>query len=228
MMERILFDSYRKFKHKNPEQTIWNLYKHYWPVPFCVICEFIMAFITIVLLCFKTKWYWQAIIVAIDYFIILALYFYIESLQIGDSNIRISDYQKYLVQFRIWLSQNNIPITQNTISKMKDKIIAEIKEKENVRQRNNRMIEFILKTIIFPLMLTIYTQAIRNEVLLEKIISRAICLLIVISVLTIICYIMYAVFNFYNKYKLEQLKLFSRDLQSILDTIYESVILKTQ
>lgn len=223
-MHTILFDSYRKFQKENND----NFAKAIFKLPltakllFSGLCLTLLGnLLAIFIPTIKYTYLTCFVCLIFEAVFYISLYFYTDNFQIKNSDTKFTVYQEHCANIRLWLVKIGFVITRENIIELMWRFEKEIDAKEKQRIANKERIEKWIQILIIPIILAVFSAAIKEQTDLTTLFTYAIAFLLVVGFITFAFLSCYGIYDFYKKHKLEQMKSLCNDLQGVLDCQFD-------
>ena len=215
-MEYHLLNSYLKFQ-KDQRVAVHKIIKRI-PIHFialliiAVAC--LVASIVILFTMGVNLWFFICSIVeAVSAFI---LCFVQEHWGIKHSFEQYKDFRKSAKDLYNWLDQYNIR-NRDEIEEIRLRLISDLEKNENNKKQNGEKADKWMQTLIIPVFLAIITSLISNQTDIQFVLTYALALLVGGGMIYGIVWIMRSVFGIFDSMRCSNIKLFIKDLQSVID-----------
>ena len=219
-MELLLFNGYRAFLKKNYGGTS----KYLSGVPVSEMAFYIVAIIfaifnfgyNIVVLNRVT-----VVSLCIEIGMCILLHYHTENYLIKTTNTTLVTYKVHCEKVYCWLGEVGINTSFENIKELKMRIEKQIEPLLGQSDRDAENVKYILKIIIIPLFLSMYSIWMTSKTSFTSLFQGALSIALFLCSVGIILHLFYSALSFRKKYRLEQLKSFAGDLQGILDTQFK-------
>lgn len=223
-MEEILFDSYRKYQKNHKGSTIKALFR----LPATAIVLLIMSCVCLALNIFVILFDWIPILGVVclvaELIVCITLYFYTDNYQIKTSDTRMKTYAKYCTDLLTWIDNTDFSVTKANMEIIIDRVNTRIEAKQMRNQANQQRFDKWCQALLFPVVLAVFSAAIKNQTDIVVMLAYAATLLVTIGLVYLAIYHCINMLLFFEKRRIAQMKSFAEDLQAIIDIQFDNFI----
>ena len=220
-METILFESYQKYQQEHKE----NLFRAIFKLPATAIILLVAiissAILGICAIFIKAINFMAPYAIANEAFMCVVIYFYTDRFRIKTCDKRLSQYATYCFQLADWLKSTGFVFTSENVEQLIARVSAKLDKIEGERLKRKEAVEKWIQILIIPVLLAVFSQAIRQQEDVTVLLAFAVEILAIIGLFGLSVLSVYSVIEFFNKRRIEQLRGFLDDLQGVLDTQFE-------
>lgn len=215
-MEYHLLNSYLKFQ-KDQRAPFQKKIKR---IPIHIIALLIIAVVcvvaSIVILFTMGVNLWFFICSTVEAVSAFILCFAQEHWEIKHSFEQYTDFRKSAEDLYNWLDQYNIR-TKDEIEEIQSRLTSDLEKNENNKKQNGEKADKWMQTLIIPVFLAIITSLISNQTDIQFVLTYALAILVGGGMIYGIVWIMRSVFGIFDSMRCSNIKLFIKDLQSVID-----------
>lgn len=151
----------------------------------------------------------------------IVLYSYADNYQIKTSDTRMKAYANYCAELLTWLRNTGFSATKENVEIIIDRMNARINARQIKKQTNQQRFDKWCHALLFPVVLAVFSAAIKNQTDVVVMLAYAATLLMTIGIVYLAVYNCMNLWLFFDKRRLAQMKSFTEDLQGIIDTQYD-------
>lgn len=215
-MEYHLLNSYLKFQ-KDQRAPIHKIIKR---IPIHIVALLIIAVaclvasIVILFTMGVNLWFYICSIAEAASAFILC--FVQEHWEIKHSFERYTDFRKSAEDLYNWLDQYNIR-NRDEIDEIRSRLTSDLEKNEKSKKQKGEKADKWMQTLIIPIFLAIITSLISNQTDIQIVLAYALTLLVGVGMIYGIIWIMRSIFGIFDDMRYANIKLFIKDLQSVID-----------
>ncbi len=117
-----------------------------------------------------------------------------------------------------------VAVDKKDIVELKDRMDSRLEKYAEIQQRTTDIIMRFIQALIIPVILTVLTVILNNQIDISAILAYGIVAIMVFCFIVITIFGIVSAFNLMRKNEHEKMNSFSKDLQGILDTQFEDGI----
>ncbi len=223
-MELLLYRSYLKYLKDNKISVSKAIKRVPTVMIVLLIVLVISATCAVVVLCIEQIRQYFFIALGVEAIVSLIVFLSAQHYEIKNSDEDIKEHKKYCEELYTWLKSSLVTVDKKDIVELKSRIDNQlIKYAEAERRTHDNIMQFF-KILIIPIILTVLTVILNNQVDINVIMAYAIVAIMVLCFIVITIFGIVSSFNLIRKNEYEKMNSFSKDLQGILDTQFEDGI----
>lgn len=154
----------------------------------------------------------------------LIVFSYAQHYEIKNSDKDIKEHKKYCEALYIWLKKSLISVEPKDIVELKSRMDSRLEKYAETQQRTTDIIMRFIQTLIIPVILTVLTVILNNQIDIGVILAYGIVAIMLLCFFIVTIFGFVSFINLIRKNEYEKMNSFSKDLQSILDTQFEDGI----
>ncbi len=154
----------------------------------------------------------------------LIVFSYAQHYEIKNSDKDIKEHKKYCESLYIWLKKSLISVEPKDIVELKSRMDSRLEKYAETQQRTTDIIMRFIQTLIIPVILTVLTVILNNQIDIGVILAYGIVAIMLLCFFIVTIFGFVSFINLIRKNEYEKMNSFSKDLQSILDTQFEDGI----
>ena len=223
-MELLLYRSYLKYLKDNKTPVSEALKKIPKVMLRLSIALILSAICAVVVLCIERIRRYFFVPLGIEAIVSLIVFSYAQHYEIKNSDKDIKEHKKYCQALYIWLKKSLISVEPKDIVELKSRMDSRLKKYAETQQRTTDIIMRFIQTLIIPVILTVLTVILNNQIDISVILAYSIAAIMLLCFFIVTLFGFVSFINLIRKNECEKMNSFSKDLQSILDTQFEDGI----
>ena len=223
-MELLLYRSYLKYLKDNKAPVSEALKKIPKVMLGLLIALLLSVICAVVVLCIERIRRYFFVPLGVEAIVSLIVFSYSQHYETKNSDKDIKEHKKYCEALYIWLKNFLISVEPKDIVELKSRIDSRLKKHAETQQRTTDIIMRFIQTLIIPVILTVLTVILNNQIDISVILAYSIVAIMLLCFFIVTIFGSVAFINLIRKNEYEKMNSFSKDLQSILDTQFEDGI----
>lgn len=223
-MEILLYRSYLKYLKDNKMPVSEALKRVPTVMIILLIALILSAVCAVIVLCIEKIRQYFFIPLAVEAIASLIVFLYAQNYEIKNSDEDIKEHKKYCEELYIWLKTSLVTVEKKDIVELKSRMDIRLEKYEEIQQRTTDIIMRFIQALIIPVILTVLTVILNNQIDISAILAYGIVAIMVLCFIVITIFGIVSAVNLMRKNEHEKMNSFSKDLQSILDTQFEDGI----
>ena len=223
-MELLLYRSYLKYLKDNKTPVSEALKKLPKVMLGLLIALILSAICAVVVLCMERIRRYFFVPLGVEAIVSLIVFSYAQHYEIKNSDKDIKEHKKYCEALYIWLKKSLISVEPKDIVELKSRMDSRLEKYAETQQRTTDIIMRFIQTLIIPVILTVLTVILNNQIDISVILVYGIVAIMLLCFFIVTIFGFVAFINLIRKNEYEKVNSFSKDLQSILDTQFEDGI----
>lgn len=223
-MELLLYRSYLKYLKDN-RTPVSKALKRIPKLMIVLLVALILSTICAVVVLYieKIRQYFF-VPLGVEAIVSLIIFSYAQHYEIKNSDKDIKEHKKYCEALYIWLKKSLISVEPKDIVELKSRMDNRLEKYAETQQRTTDIIMRFIQTLIIPVILTVLTVILNNQIDISVILAYGIVAIMLLCFFIVSIFGFVSFINLIRKNEYEKMNSFSKDLQSILDTQFEDGI----
>lgn len=223
-MELLLYRSYLKYLKDNKIPVSEALKKIPKVMLWILISLILSAICAVVVLCIEQIRQYFFVALGVEAIVSLIVFLYAQHYEIKNSDKDIKAHKKYCEALYIWLEKSLISVESKDIVELKSRMDSRLEKYAETQQRTTDIIMRFIQTLIIPVILTVLTVILNNQIDINVILAYGFVAIMLLCFFIVTLFGFVSFINLIRKNEYEKMNSFSKDLQSILDTQFEDGI----
>lgn len=220
-MEILLYRSYLKYLKDNKMPVSEALKRVPTVMIILLIALILSAICAVVVLCIEQIRKYFLIALLVEAIVSMIVFLYAQHYEIKNSDEDIKEHKKYCEELYTWLKTSLVTVEKKDIVELKSRMDSRLEKYAETEQKTTDIIMRFIQALIIPVILTVLTVILNNQIDISTILAYGIVAIMVFCFIVITIFGIVSAFNLMRKNEHEKMNSFSKDLQGILDTQFE-------
>ncbi len=223
-MELLLYRSYLKYLKENKIPVSEALKRIPKLMIVLLVALILSAISAVVVLYIEQIRQYFFVPLGVEAIVSLIVFSYAQHYEIKNSDKDIKAHKKYCEALYIWLEKSLISVESKDIVELKSRMDSRLEKYAETQQRTTDIIMRFIQTLIIPVILTVLTVILNNQIDINVILAYGFVAIMLLCFFIVTLFGFVSFINLIRKNEYEKMNSFSKDLQSILDTQFEDGI----
>ena len=211
-MELLLYRSYLKYLKDNKIPVSEALKKIPKVMLGLLIALILSAICAVVVLCIEQIRQYFFIALGIETIVSLIVFLYAQHYEIKNSDKDIKEHKKYCEALYIWLRKSLISVEPKDIVELKSRMDSRLEKYAETQQRTTDIIMRFIQTLIIPVILTVLTVILNNQIDINVILAYGFVAIMLLCFFIVTLFGFVSFINLIRKNEYEKMNSFSKEI----------------